>query len=68
MRDDRTDNWHGQRDMRDPNLWRFPRTSREAGFGDYKPMSRQHKFTKCEICIVLMLIVAFLGALVIWGN
>lgn len=67
MKDDRTDNWHGQRDFRDPNLWRFPRTSREAGFGDYKPMHNQHKFTKCEVCIVISLIAIVIGVLS-WLN
>ena len=66
MRDDRTDNMHGNRDFRDPNLWRFPRTSKEAGWGDYKPTYSNDQVTKCDICIVLILITMILGALIIW--
>jgi hypothetical protein len=66
MRDDRTDNMHGNRDFRDPNLWRFPRTSKEAGFGDYKPMYTNNHVTKCDVCIGLTLIAIILGALILW--
>ena len=66
MRDDRTDSMHGQRNLRDPNLWRFPRTSKEAGFGDYKPMYSNNQVTKCDICIGLMLVAIILGALILW--
>ena len=66
MRDDRTDNMHGNRDFRDPNLWRFPRTSKEAGFGDYKPMYSNNRVTRCDICIGLTLIAIILGALILW--
>jgi hypothetical protein len=66
MRDDRTDSMHGQRNLRDPNLWRFPRTSKEAGFGDYKPTYSNNQVTKCDICIGLMLVAIILGALILW--
>jgi len=67
-RDDRTDNWGGHRDVnRDPNNWRFPRTSREAGMGEYQPMHREEEISFCGICIAIGLIILVLG-LVSWAK
>lgn len=59
--DSRTDNWAGHRDVgRDPNNWRFPRTSREAGIGEYYS-SHDEDVTVCGVCIVLAVIAILFG-------
>jgi hypothetical protein len=66
-RDDRTDNWGGHRDVnRDPNNWRFPRTAREAGLGDYRSMHKE-EWSFCGICVAIGLILLVVG-LVSWAK
>jgi hypothetical protein len=58
----RTDNWAGHRDVgRDPNNYRFPRTSREAGIGEYYSSRDDDEITVCGVCIVLAVIAILFG-------